>query len=114
MKHFNELPEFQKEFKRLLKKYRTLDEDLEKFKKVVAIHPLGIGKNFIIIRVESSVKIIKAHLACRALRNNHLLRIIYAYREAEAAVDFIELYFKGEQVNENRELIKEFLKRLAI
>lgn len=46
--NFNELPEFKKEFKRLFKKYKTLNDDFEKFKKILVATPTGIGKNFII------------------------------------------------------------------
>ena len=110
MMSFNEIPEFEKEFKRLFKKHKTLDDDFEKFKKVLFVTPTGVGKNFIIIHSSSRVKLVKAHLACRALRNNHLLRVIYSYLEQEHRIEFIELYFKGEKENEDRERIKEYLK----
>ncbi|NOY35535.1 MAG: hypothetical protein GXP44_01280 [bacterium] len=60
------------------------------------------------------MKIVKAHLACRALRNNHLLRVIYSYFEREQRIEFIELYFKGDKENEDRERIKEYLKNNQI
>ena len=110
MMNFDATPEFKKEFKRLFKKYKTLDDDLEKFQKVLSATPTGIGKNFIIIHASSEIKLVKAHLACRALRNNHLLRVIYAYFEQEQKIEFIELYFKGDKENEDRERIKEYLK----
>ena len=110
MKNFRVLDIFQKEFKRLSKKYKTLNDDLKKFKQVLEVYPTGIGKNFIIIRSLPGLKIVKAHLACRALRNNHLLRIIYSYFEKEQRIEFIELYFKGDKENEDRERIKEYLK----
>ncbi|MEK7478945.1 MAG: hypothetical protein AAB634_00160 [Patescibacteria group bacterium] len=110
MTNFSELPEFQKEFKRLSKKYKTLGDDFEKFKRVLFTAPTGIGKNFIIISSLVTIKIVKAHLACRALRNNHLLRVIYSYVEQEQRIEFIELYFKGDKENEDRERIKEYLR----
>lgn len=108
--NFNETDEFAKTFKRLSKKYRSLPDDLLEFKKVVSELPLGSGKHFVILHSEEEVKIIKARLFCRYLRGASL-RIIYAYEEAKTTIDFIELYFKGEQVNENRQLIKEFLSK---
>ena len=110
MTRFNEIPEFEKEFKRLFKKYKTPDDDFEKFKKVLLAVPTGVGKNFIIIHSSAKVKLVKAHLACRALRNNHLLRVIYSSIEQEKRVEFIEIYFKGDKENEDRERIKEYLK----
>jgi len=110
MGNFSELSQFRKEFKKLFKKYKTLNDDFEKFKKVLFVYPTGIGKNFIIIHSSENLKLIKAHMACRALRNNHLLRVIYAYLEQERRIEFIELYFKGDKENEDRERIKEYLK----
>ena len=110
MANFDELPEFQKELKHLSKKYRTLDDDLEKFKMILDAQAFGIGKNFIVVHSSPNGNIIKAYLACRALRNNHLLRVIYAYFEQEQKIEFIEIYFKGDKENEDRERIKEYLK----
>lgn len=109
MSNFNALAEFDKEFRRLFKKYKTLDDDFEKFKKVLLATPAGIGKNFVIIHSSSTIKIVKARMACRVLRDRSL-RIIYAYCEQEQRIEFIELYFKGEKENEDRERIKEYLK----
>ena len=96
--NFNETDEFSKDFKRLSKKYRSLSDDLFEFKKVVSKIPLGTGKHFAILTAVETVKIIKARLFCRYLRGSSL-RIIYAYREAEKTIDFIELYPKNEKKN---------------
>ena len=108
MKTFKSSAEFEKNFKQLLKKYRTMEDDFEKLKKILLQYPTGIGKNFTIIHSEQGCKIVKARMACRALRDRSL-RVIYAYMEEDGQFCFIELYFKGEQVNENRRLVKEFL-----
>ena len=108
MNNFNSLAEFEKEFKRLGKKYKTLNDDFEKFKKVLLTTPTGIGKNFVIIHTLPSVKIIKARMACRALRNRSL-RIIYTFFEQNQRIEFIEIYFKGEKENEDRGRIKDYL-----
>lgn len=109
--NFSETDEFSKDFKRLSKKYRSLPDDLLEFKRIVSEIPLGSGKHFVVLHENEGVKILKARLFCKYLRGASL-RITYAYREAETAIDFIELYFKGEQVNENRALIKDFLQQL--
>lgn len=109
MSNFNALEEFNKEFKRLFKKYKTLEDDFEKFKKVLLTTPTGVGKNFVIIHSSSTIRIVKARMACRALRDPSL-RIIYSYSEQEQRIEFIELYFKGDKENEDRERIKEYLK----
>jgi len=108
MNHFDALPEFEKEFKRLSKKYKTLGDDLEKFKEILITTSTGIGKNFVIVYSSQTVKIVKARMARRALRDRSL-RIIYSYFEQEQRIEFIELYFKGDKENEDRERIKKYL-----
>ena len=110
--NFNETNEFAKALKRLSKKYRSLPDDLLEFKKVITEFPLGSGKHFVILHSQEEIKILKARLFCRYLRGASL-RITYAYQEAKTTIDFIELYFKGEQVNENKQLIKEFLSQFS-
>ncbi len=110
--NFNELPEFSKEYKRYLKKYKTLDSDFLNFKKIILSIPCGVGKHFNIITVSDDVKIIKARLFCRYLKGASL-RIIYAFHCANLKIDFIEIYFKGDKENEDRERIKEYLKNLS-
>lgn len=111
MNRFDSLPEFEKELKRLLKKYRTLHDDLEKLKQVLIVHPTGIGKNFTITHAEKHLKIIKARMACQTLRDRSL-RVIYAYHEQEQKIEFIELYYKGDKVNEDRSRIYEYMRKL--
>ena len=106
---FNELPEFSKEFKRFSKKYRSLPDDLVEFKRIISIVPLGNSKHFNIITKTEQYAIVKARLFCRYLKGSSL-RIIYAFHCQSCKVEFIEIYFKGERTNEDRERIKEYLK----
>ncbi|MDO8555421.1 MAG: hypothetical protein Q7R75_02550 [bacterium] len=112
--NFKSTIEFQKDFKRLSKKFRSLDEDLLEFKKVLEESPLGIGKHFNIITKTDHAHIVKARFFCKNLKKKGL-RVIYAYTESHQVIEmmgigFIELYFKGEKENEDRERIKEYLK----
>ncbi|MCX6716663.1 MAG: hypothetical protein NTV72_01945 [Candidatus Taylorbacteria bacterium] len=111
MSHFNRLPEFEKEFKKLSQKYQSLPEDLKKLEKLIEINPVGVGMNFIVIQHLESVRIVKTRLACKSLRDRSI-RIIYAYHNDIATFMYIEMYFKGEKVNENRERITEYVKSL--
>ena len=101
--------DFQKEFKRLAKKYKSLPNDLQEFKRVVLVTPLGNSKHFNVTAKDERRAILKARLFCRYLKGTSL-RIIYAYIEARTAIEFIEIYFKGEKENEDRDRIKEYLK----
>ena len=107
---FNELAEFKKDLKGLLKKYRTLNEDLEIVKKVLEIMPderppfsfriEGLGLETCVIKVKK--------IACKALKGrgvNSGLRLIYAHFNEEQRITFIELYHKNEKENEDRQRI---------
>jgi hypothetical protein len=107
--NFNKLPEFQKELKRFGKKYKSLPDDLQEFCSVVSIIPFGNSKHFKVVVQNEIFCIIKARLFCRYLKGDSL-RIIYSYFEQKQRIEFIELYFKGDKENENRERIKEYLK----
>ncbi len=109
---YNELLEFSKEFKRFSRKYKSLPDDLEEFKRVVDVAPLGNSKHFNIITRNEQYAVVKARLFCRYLKGSSL-RIIYAFHCQSCKVDFIEIYFKGEKENENYERIKEYLKKLS-
>jgi len=114
------LPEFEKDMKKL-RRFRTLNEDLDNFIKfalvpfhkqgsdyggIVAISGLGIEKPRI-------YKVLK--FACRALKgtgNQTRIRIIYAYFEEEDRIEFVEIYFKGDKENEDRKRINsKYLKK---
>ena len=111
--NFKSTPGFQKDFKKLFKKFKTLDSDLIEFKKILTVSPLGIGKHFNVITKSGHVYIIKARFFCQSLKRKSL-RIIYAYigdcKTVEMIeIEFIEIYFKGDRINENKERIKDYL-----
>jgi len=108
--NFEELPEFQKDLKRLLKKYRTLTSDLEDVRKDLDDEP-GASPPFS-FRIENLgittcvVKIKKiASDSFKRRGVNSGFRLIYAYFEQEQRIVFIELYHKSEQENEDKERI---------
>lgn len=111
--NFRELPEFRKEFRRLAKKYKSLADDLEEFRKVVSVAPLGNGSKHFKILYAGDVSIVKARLSCRYLKGSSL-RIIYAYVEVDEEVEFIELYFKGDKEIEDGERVKRYLKGVGV
>ena len=106
---FHQLPQFTREFKKLAKKYRSLWEDLEEFKRVLEVQPLGTGKHFNVITRSDKITVVKARLFCRYLKGSSL-RIIYAGLSDRSHVVFIDIYFKGDQENEDRARIEVFLK----
>ncbi|MDD9805875.1 MAG: hypothetical protein OXU50_07015 [Gammaproteobacteria bacterium] len=105
---FDELPAFQKERKRLGKKYKSLADDLREFRNVVSVIPLGNSKHFHVITQTGGLHIVKARLFCRYLKGSSL-RVIYAWREENRQIEFIELYDKKRTENEDRDRIREYL-----
>ena len=108
MSRFEFLPECEREWKRLAKKYRTLDDDLQKLQPILEACPTGIGKNFTVLHAGKTFSIIKVRMACRALHDRSL-RLIYAYHDREKSIIFLELYYKGDKENEDRGRIEEYL-----
>lgn len=111
MSTFCQLPEFEKELKKLSKKYPTLPSDIEDIKPILRETTTGIGKNFSIIAATEDVQIVKVRILCESL-HARTIRLIYAYHTDKIEFMYIELYFKGDKENENRERIKEYLKNL--
>lgn len=110
---FEELHEYSKDLKHLLKKYRTLNEDIAELKKIFMVEPdedppfsyriEGLGITTCVIKVKK--------IACRALKGrgvNSGLRLIYGWFEAEQRIVMIELYHKNEKENEDRKRILKY------
>lgn len=105
---FDELPAFQKDLKRLGKKYKSLPDDLREFRNVISVIPLGNSKHFHIITQTEGLHIVKARLFCRYLKGSSL-RVIYACHEESRQIEFIELYDKKRTENEDRDRIRKYL-----
>lgn len=111
------LAEFEKDFKKLAKKFRTLDEDLNVFiaNQLKLTHKLNID-NKGVVRISAlgieHPKIYKARkFACKALKGKGAasgIRVIYAYYEQDDIIEFIEIYYKGNKDNEDRERILKY------
>lgn len=112
---FDELSEFKKDLKHLLKKYRTLNEDLEVVKLVLTDEPEESPPfSFRIDNLGIKTCIIKVKkIACKALKGrgvNTGLRLIYAHFPEEQKITFIELYHKNDKGNEDRRRILDNFK----
>ena len=112
---FDELSGFKKDLKSLLKKYRTLNDDLYVVRKVLEVVPDerppfsfridNLGIETCIIKVKK--------IACKALKGrgvNSGLRLVYAHFPDEQKITFIEIYHKNDVENEDRNRITENFK----
>lgn len=91
--HFDQSPEFEKELKKLSKKYRSLPKDIRDLEEVLVVSPTGLGKNFTIVHSAESVKIVKVRLACESLRDR-TIRVVYAYHDDTFEFMYIEFTLK--------------------
>lgn len=115
------VPEFDKDLKKLQKRYNSLSEDVESMKKhlldahYIKAAPLSsntivdiqgmCGKNY---KVEKIKK-----FACKSLKNfgnRSGIRIIFILEIKEMKISFIEIYHKSEKDTEDKERIKKYIK----
>lgn len=113
---FSTLPEFNTEFKKLLKKYRSLTEDLNILKSVLEKYPQGYEP--IIFRISGlgiNTEVYKVkRFRCKALKTKGSrsgIRIVYAYFKPEQKIEFVEIYYKEkDDIDCNRERILRYYK----
>ena len=107
---FETLPEYDKDLKKLLKKYRTLTSDIEDVKKVLGVRPDaqppfsfridGLGIESCVIKVK---KMASDSFKGRGINSG--FRLIYAHFQEAAKIVLVELYHKNDKENEDRKRI---------
>jgi len=107
-------PEFKRDLKKLAKRFKTLEDDLNTFveTQLNLYHKLEIDNKGIVqltdLEIEN-VSIYKARkFACRSLKGRGVqsgIRIIYAYFEEKDKIELIEVYYKGDKGSEDRQRI---------
>lgn len=115
------IPGFDRDFKKLSKRYRTLGEDFMLLKKahIEALHIHGIKSDDpveisgVCSDTCKSYKVRK--FACKSLPGRGKqsgLRVIYVFEPDSYKITFIEIYFKADQENENKARLKEFISEI--
>jgi hypothetical protein len=116
-KKISHVLEFEKDLRKLVRRFASLEDDLQIFIKVAmnAFHKQNVDSQAI-LRISdlgiNSPKIYKARkFACKALKGKGVqsgIRIIYAYHEGEDMIEFIEIYYKGDKASEDRARIVKY------
>ena len=110
---FTTVPEFDSEFGELLKKYRSLKEDLEVLKTILLKYPIGYEPiTFRIpgLGIETAIYKVK-NFRCKALNRGSRsgIRVVYGYLEAKQEIKFVEIYYKEKDgVDCNKERIRKY------
>lgn len=115
------LPEFDRDLKRLLKRFRTLEDDLAVFinTQLFLYHQLDTDNGGIFQitgLVVTDPPVFKAKkFACRSLKGQGSrtgIRVIYSYDASQNRIVLIEIYVKGDKPMEDRGRILSYLKTL--
>lgn len=113
------LPEFEKDLKKLRKKFRTIDEDLQTFikRQLYLYHKLKIDNKGIFpiphLKVGDKIIFKAKKFACRSLKGTGSqsgIRVVYTYCEKEDTIKLIEIYYKGIKQTEDRKRIMTYNK----
>ena len=118
MINYDETAEFKKDFKRLLRKFPSLEEDftVNKQYRIEVFHCQAVDSGSIFeIEGVGNVVDLKFYkikkFQCKNLKGRGAksgIRVIYAYIPAKQKIIFLEIYFKADQDNESRQRIKDF------
>jgi len=122
MMNYKETEEFSRDFKKLLKKFRSLNDDLNINKKytIELFHIKNIDNRGIFsiqgVGNTAELQFFKVKkFQCKNLKGRGAksgIRIIYAFFPAQQKIVFLEMYFKTNQENEDRQRIANFIKLL--
>ncbi|MHB8845599.1 MAG: hypothetical protein ACYC7L_12745 [Nitrospirota bacterium] len=117
-KKITHVPEFEKDLKRLSKRFSSLEEDLQTFIKVAMnlYHKQKVDSNAIFHISDLGIKTPKVYkakkFACKSLKGKGAqsgIRVIYAYYADEDWIEIVEIYYKGDKESEDRErLMKKY------
>jgi len=114
------LPEFKKDLKKLLKRFKTLEEDLHIFIEIqlTLYHKQKIDNKGVFpisgVQIEAPKLYIAKKFACRSLKGRGAesgIRVVYAYFEKEDKIELIEIFYKGDKAIEDLERIKKYYKK---
>lgn len=116
---YDETEEFKHDFKKLRKKFPSLPTDLKVNKqyRIELFHCKEIDSRSIFeiegVGNTEEIKIFKVKkFQCQDLKGRGAksgIRLIYAYFPIKQKILFIEIYFKGDKVNENKQRITDFI-----
>lgn len=117
--NYEETEEFIRDFKKLLKKFSSLKEDLKVNKRyrIELFHLQGIDSKGIFkiqgIGNSEELQFFKVKkFQCKSLKGRGAksgIRVIYALFPLQQKLVFLEIYFKAQQENETRQRITNFI-----
>lgn len=122
--NFEHTPEFQKDLKRLAKKWRSLPEDVTAVQRDITplyIEQDGIdigtlrrgvfnGKRATVLKTLSDeTEVVKMRLDVQSIGRADKVRIVFIAVRSQNTITFIELYAKNEKSREDTKRIKKYI-----
>lgn len=102
---------FQKELKKLKKRYRSLPEDLKILEKLILKFPEGEdSRHCNALKKEAHRCICKRRMMCRAVKGSEF-RVVYFYDGKALELLYLEIYFKGDKPTQNSKRVDAFWNR---
>jgi mRNA-degrading endonuclease RelE of RelBE toxin-antitoxin system len=114
---YKETAAFQKDLKKLAKRFITLPADLDIVKKtaIELYHVLNLDNRAVFEIPGYGTEDIRFYkikkFACRSLKNRGNqsgIRIIYAFHKKTGSVEFVEIYFKADQADLTKSRLTEY------
>ena len=121
--NFEQVPEFQKDLKALVKRWRSLPLDIKDAQlQITELYRAGEdanelrnlffnGKRATILQKGDTYEVIKMRLDVESLHSNNKVRIVFVALVEDGLIKFIELYTKNEKAREDQKRINKYLDR---
>lgn len=124
--NFEQTPDFQKDLKRLAKKWRSLPQDVKAAQRdlvplYIAQEGIDIkrlretffnGKRATILRAVNGCEVVKMRLDVADMNTNNKVRLVFVAVAADNKIIFVELYAKNDKDREDGERISRTLNAL--
>lgn len=121
--NFEEVPEFQKDVKRLKKSWRSIPSDIERVKLVIERLYVPAGnvdmKEFreqlfatrraTVLTSSESYEVIKMRLDCASLGNDKKTRLVFVAIKTAHTIYLIELYAKNAKEQNDSKRVKKYV-----
>jgi len=99
---------FQRELKKLKKRYRSLPEDLKVLEKLISKFPDGRdSRHCNVLKQHAHMCLCKRRMMCRSVKGSEF-RVVYFYDGKALELIYLEIYYKGDKATENSQRLEEF------
>ena len=114
---FNRTPEFNKDLKKLQKKWHTLEKDLKVAERAIGqvyenpdlYEPFFSTKNATVMSSNDSYEVSKMRLKCTSPGAKGKARIVFVFARVDGEITLLEIYSKSEKDREDSTRVHDYL-----